>query len=54
MAFALDEALAVVHEVARAWAQERAGKKPGASIPEGQRLASDDDYDDADEIASAA
>lgn len=45
VAFALDEALAAVDDIAQAWASERARGKAG--IPPGQRYATDDDYDDA-------
>lgn len=54
VAFALDEALAMVHDIAEAWAHERASKKPGETLPDDQRYAAEDDYDDADVIAGAA
>lgn len=46
VAFALDEALATVDEIATLWDQERARGKAG--LPPGQRYATDADYDDAD------
>ena len=46
VAFALDEALATVDDIAQAWARERASGKPG--IDPAQRYAGDADFDDAD------
>lgn len=46
VAFALDEALAMVDDIANRWAAERASVKPG--IDPTQRYAGDADFDDAD------